>query len=77
MNVAQIFRDASFGPEEIEALCKAYELASASLHDRNRRPAVVNETIARRIIVAAEGGERDPHVLADVALKAMGFKGLE
>jgi hypothetical protein len=51
----------------VERLCRTYDLATSQLHDRDRRPAVVNEIIAERIIALAGKGERDPQMLADVA----------
>ena len=48
--VVQLFRAAAFDPETVAKLCEAYDLATRSLHDRDRRPAVVNEIIAQRII---------------------------
>ena len=71
--VIQLFRAAAFDPESLEQLCSAYDLATTSLHDRDRRPAVVNEVIAQRIIALAESGERDPAALATGALEALGF----
>jgi hypothetical protein len=71
--IIQLFRAAAFDPDSIERLGFAYDLATARLHDRDRRPAMVNEIIAQRIIAFAQGGERDPKTLADSALKALGF----
>jgi hypothetical protein len=71
--IVQLFRAAAFDPEAIERLCAAYDLATARLHDRDRRPAMVNEIIAQRIIALAKNGERDAKTLADSALKALGF----
>ena len=59
----------SFGPEALEALGKAYDMALASLHDVGQ-PDVVREVIARRIIKAAQKGERDPARLCAAALSA-------
>lgn len=59
----------AFGPEEIETLSKAYELALSALHDIGQ-PELVREVIARRIIRAAQKGERDPAKLCAVALAA-------
>lgn len=74
--VFQLFRDAAFDPEAVQTLCTAYELAAKSLRDKHR-PASVNEVIAKRIISLAEKGERDPRLLANAALKAAGFRGLD
>lgn len=59
----------AFEPEEIEDLGKAYDMAISVLHDAGQ-PAVVREVIARRIIKAAQRGERDPAKLCAVALSA-------
>lgn len=61
--------DNAFGPEVIEALGKAYDMALAALHDVGQ-PDVVREVIARRIIKAAQKGERDPAKLCAIALSA-------
>ena len=62
-------RTDSFGPEAIAALGKAYDMAVGALHDVGQ-PEVVREVIARRIIKAAQKGERDPAKLCAVALSA-------
>ena len=72
--VIQIFRAAAFGPEQVRALCDAYDLATKSLHDRGR-PTIVNEVIAKKIVRAAEAGEYNPRELADRVLKELGFTG--
>jgi hypothetical protein len=59
----------AFGPEAIEALGKAYDMALASLRDVGQ-PDLVREVIARRIIETAQNGERDPAKLCAVALSA-------
>jgi hypothetical protein len=71
--VFQLFRAAAFDPEGVERLCAAYDFATSRLHDGDRRPAIVNEVIAQRIIALAEKGEQDPIVLAKSALQALGF----
>jgi hypothetical protein len=71
--VIQLFRSAAFDPETVDKLCRAYELAARRLHDRDRRPSIVKEVIASRIIALAEQGEHDPDALADGALAALGI----
>jgi hypothetical protein len=56
--IIQLFRAAAFDPESVATLSAAYDLATRRLHDRDRRPALVNEIIAQRIIDLAEKGER-------------------
>jgi hypothetical protein len=53
--IIRLFRDTAFDPESVHALCTAYELASKGLHDREHRPPLVNEVIARRIIQPSRG----------------------
>jgi hypothetical protein len=74
-SVIHLFRNASFDPEGVEVLCAAYEIATKGLHDRDRRPAIVNEVIAARIIKLAEAGLREPHALAERALAELGISG--
>src|SRR6185437_11517483 len=47
--VIELFREAAFDSERVEALCGAFDLASKALHD-TARPDIVNEVIAKRII---------------------------
>jgi hypothetical protein len=51
-------------------LADAFAGACKGLHDSGQ-PAVVYEVIARRIIDAAEKGERDPVRLRDIGLAAL------
>lgn len=68
--ILQFLRPAdSFGPEILEALGKAYDMALASLHDVGQ-PHVVREALARRIIRAAQKGEHNPAKLCAIALAA-------
>jgi hypothetical protein len=48
----------------------AYDRALAELHDRGRDS--VRQAIARRLVILAEAGERDPNRLCDKALVAVG-----
>jgi len=72
--IIKLFRAAAFGPKRIAELCSAYDIATKSLQDRGRRPKIVNEVIAQRIIALAETGERDPARLAAGALRSLGFE---
>jgi hypothetical protein len=49
---------------------EAFDAAVASLEDK-LHPKVIYEVIARRIIMAARKGERDPNRLRDVAIGAI------
>jgi hypothetical protein len=59
----------SFDPEALSALGKAYDMAVAALHDIGQ-PQLVREVLAKRIIKAAQRGERDPAALCAIALAA-------
>jgi hypothetical protein len=52
----------------------AFDSACTELHDTGQPP-VVYEVIAKRIIDAVRGGERDVTRLRNVGLAALGFEG--
>jgi hypothetical protein len=58
--------------EEIAAMIEAFDKACQTLHDWGQ-PDVITGTVAKRIIEAAEMGERDPDQLCERALKTLGF----
>jgi hypothetical protein len=72
-NVTTLFHEAAFDPETVETLCRAYDMACKSLHDKGQ-PAIVQEIIAKRIIAAARRGERSPEKLCESALTSLGNK---
>ena len=49
----------------------AYGRAITELHDRG--PDSVRQAIAKRILALASAGERDPNLLCDKALVAVGY----
>jgi hypothetical protein len=59
-----------FGPEILEVVGNAFDMTIAALHDIGRSD-IPRETIARRIIEAAQEGEHDPVVLSAIALGAL------
>jgi hypothetical protein len=69
--VVPIFRSAGFDDGATRALGIAYDIACRSLHPKGRPP-VVQDALARTIILAAQRGERDPDRLAAAALQALG-----
>jgi hypothetical protein len=71
--VIELFREAPFDSERVEALCGAFDLASKALHD-TARPDIVNEVIAKRIIAFAKTGVTDPVAIAEGVVKELGFK---
>jgi hypothetical protein len=71
---AELFRNEASEAAAIQSMCAAYELVSKSLaDDEDRRPEVVNQVIARRVMRAARSGERDPAALAQKVLNAFGL----
>ena len=72
--VARYFQEAAFGPEVTAILGDAFDRAHRSLHDSGQ-PEIVNEVIAKRIIDLARRGERDPKILCEEALAALGLRG--
>jgi hypothetical protein len=51
---------------------EAFDAACKELHDKGQ-PTIVYEVIAKRIIDAAQKGERDPVQLRNAGLRALGF----
>jgi len=70
-SVVPLFRSQGFDAEAAQALIKAYDIACRSLHPTGQPP-VVQEILARKIIDAAQRGERDPDRLAATALNSLG-----
>jgi hypothetical protein len=70
-SIVPFFRDGGFDAEETQNLGMAYEIACRSLHPKGRPP-VFQEILAKKIIEAAQRGERDPDRLAAIALGILG-----
>jgi hypothetical protein len=62
-----------FDDHATKVMGQAFEAACKDLHDTGQ-PDLVCEVIAKRIIEAANVGERDPEKLRDWALTAFGRK---
>jgi hypothetical protein len=60
--------EAAFDPETLDVLGRAYAAARSRLGDA-APPAL--EVVAKRIILAAQDGERDPEMLAAFALRGL------
>lgn len=69
--VIPVFRDSGFDDEATQILGRAYDIACRSLHPKGQPP-VVQETLAKKIVEAAQYGERDPDRLAAIALSILG-----
>jgi hypothetical protein len=66
-----LFKDSAFDAEATHVLGSAYDIACRSLHPKGRLP-VIQDQLARKIIEAAQRGERDPERLATIALGTLG-----
>jgi hypothetical protein len=60
-----------FDPEMARLLGVAFEMAVVALQQR-RRNDPLRDAVAQKIIELAKAGERDPELLCDAALKALG-----
>ena len=70
-SVTPLFRARGFDDRETARLGQAYDIACRSIHPKGRAP-VIQETLARKIIQAAQQGERNPDRLAALALRFLG-----
>jgi hypothetical protein len=70
-SVVPLFKDSAFDAEATHVLGSAYDIACRSLHPKGRLP-VIQDQLARKIIEAAQRGERDPERLATIALGTLG-----
>ena len=71
MAIYRLIAAGHFGPDEIEPMTKAYELSLEALNlvDRNDP---LTELIARSIVNVTGTGERNPELIKDRALNALG-----
>lgn len=73
MAIYRLIANGSFGPDEIESMTAAYErvLVDLRLADRNDP---LTEIVAKAIMNVTATGERDPQVIAQRALNALGVR---
>jgi hypothetical protein len=62
--------DGSFDPETTRAMGEAFDAARKQVEGAGQ---LVHETIATRIIAAAQRGERDPARLRNAGLTGLGY----
>jgi len=72
MPIRPFLKDATFDPEHVKAMGKAFDSIVSGLRDRGQSR-VVREVIAERIIALAKTGERDPDKLCELARDALGI----
>ncbi len=70
-SVIPLFKARGFDDAETANLGRAYDIACRSVHPKGLAP-VIQETLARQIVHAAQHGERDPDRLAAIALSNLG-----
>jgi hypothetical protein len=69
--VVPFFKGVGFDDTATQSLASAYDIACRSIHPKGRPP-VLQETLASKIIEAAQRGERNPDRLAAIALGTLG-----
>ncbi len=72
MAIYKLIAKGSFGPHEIEAMSAAYERALLEINSIDRDDALT-EMVATSIVAVAATGERDPQILMERALQALGL----
>ena len=73
MAIYRLIANGTFGPEEIEAMTAAYEAALLDLGLVDRDDPIT-EIVAAAIVSIASRGERDPTMIKDRALNALGAR---
>ena len=73
MAIYRLIANGSFGPLEIEAMTAAYEGALIDLNLANRNDPLT-DLIAKAIVNVAARGERDPKLIIERALNALGVR---
>ncbi len=73
MTIYRLIANGSFGPDEIEVMKAAYEaaLVDVGVTDRDQP---ITELIAKSIVNVTATGERDPKVVMERALNALGIR---
>ena len=73
MAIYKLISNGSFGPDEIKVMTEAYEGALIDLRIVNR-DGPVTELIAKSIVNVTATGERDPLVVKERAVNALGIR---
>jgi hypothetical protein len=72
VTLAPLIRNSAFGPEAIAVMDDAFDRACTATAQAGE-PTIVQEVIATCIVELAKKGERNPQVLCDRALEALGL----
>ena len=73
MAIHKLIANGSFGPDEIEAMTAAYDAALIELCQPNNDDPIT-ELIAKSIVNVTATGERDPILIRERALNALGVR---
>jgi hypothetical protein len=73
MAIYKLITNGSFGPQEIEAMSAAYENALIDLGITNRDD-LITELIAKSIVNVIATGERNPELIKERAINALGLR---
>ena len=73
MAIYRLIGNGSFGPQEIEVMSAAYESALIDLGITNRDD-LVTELIAKSIVNVISTGERNPELVKERAINALGLR---
>ena len=73
MAIYRLIANGSFGPNEIEVMTAAYEDALIDLRVANRDEPIT-ELIAKAIVNVTATGERDPILIKERAINALGVR---
>ena len=73
MAIYRLITNGSFGPDEINVMTVAYEDALIEIPVASRDDPIT-ELIAKAIVNVAATGERDPRVVMERALNALGIR---
>ncbi len=76
MSIYRLIANGSFGQMEIEAMSAAYEAALANLGVANRDDPIT-ELIAKAIVNVVATGERDPKLIEQRAVNALGVRKID
>jgi hypothetical protein len=69
MPITRLLQNASFGPDEIRVLVRAFDEALGTLGVDRSNP--VAEALAKKIIELAQQGQRDPILLRQRAVRSV------
>jgi hypothetical protein len=73
MAIYRLIANGSFGPDEIKVMTAAYEDALLDLRVANRDDPIT-ELIAKAIVNVTATGERDPILVKERAINALGMR---